>query len=390
MCMTEAGNLTSQEIRSIDTNIGYCSKYRTKTYKFELQRDMRALKAITLDLVGTIITPHPSVGAVYAEVAKNCGVKVTTKLLNERFHAAFKSVSPKLKAEAFWNEVVVRTFGDDLPYDKRNEVAEKCWVAFASAKSWKLSPGSISTLTALRFLGLKVCVLSNADSRMHQVIREMDLQKFIDGVYLADEIGYRKPHAGAFQYVARNLNISINHLAHIGDNPDEDGAGAHDAGALGIVVGGRHAPENCLRAEKLEEIPYVIRAVLTEGKKKGRFSRNVLNLLANLRGLPEDKSRSTSRDSVSIDDAVTQAFQKLRLDKPVPEDAIVASWHKLLPAKLAKRCAPLRVIEDGRLMIQCESAVIKSEARFFEKSLLEKIRQLPGCKQVKAISWITA
>ena len=351
---------------------------------------MRALKAITLDLVGTMITPYPSVGAVYAVAAKNCGINVSAKSLDDQFPSAFKSVSPKLKAEAFWNEVVVRTFGENLPYDKRKEVTEKCWAAFASAKSWKLAPGSVSTLTALRFLGLKVCIISNADARMHQVLREMDLLKFIDGVFLADEIGYRKPQAAAFQSVARALNISISQLAHVGDSPDEDGAAARDAGALGIIVGGRHAPENCLRAEKIDEIPYIVRAVLTEGKKKGRFSRNVVNLLANLRGLPEDKSRSTSRASVSIDDAVTQAFQNLRLDKPVPEDAIIASWHKLLPAKLAKRCAPLRVVEDSRLIIQCESAVIKTEARFFEKSLLEKIRQLPGCRQVKSISWITA
>jgi hypothetical protein len=225
---------------------------------------------------------------------------------------------------------------------------------------------------------------------MHQVLRELDLLKFLDAVFLADEIGYRKPDARAFQHVARTLQVPLNQLAHIGDHPDEDGIGARDAGVLGIIVGGRHAPENCLRAEKLDEIPYVVRAVLTEGKKKGRFSRNVLNLLANLRGLPEDKSRSSLRDSVSIDDAVTQAFRKLRLDKPVPEDAIIASWNKLLPLKLARRCAPLRVIEDGRLIIQCESAVIKSEARFFEKSLLQKIRELPGCRQVKAISWVTA
>jgi putative hydrolase of the HAD superfamily len=351
---------------------------------------MRALKAITLDLVGTLLTPYPSVGAVYADAARKCGLNIPAQMINEHFPAAFKSVSAKLKPEAFWKEVVVRTLGENLPYEKRDEVVEKCWTAFASAKSWRLAPGSISSLTALRFLGLKVCVLSNTDARIHGVLRELDLLKFIDAVFLADEIGYRKPDARAFQHVSRTLQIPINQLAHIGDNPDEDGIGARDAGVLGIVVGGRHAPENCLRAEKLEEIPYVVRAVLTEGKKKGRFSRNVINLLANLRGLPEDKGRSTLRNSVSIDDAVTQAFRKLRLDKPVPEDAIVASWNKLLPLKLSRRCAPLRVIEDGRLIIQCESAVIKSEARFFEKSLLLKIRELPGCRQVKAISWVTA
>jgi hypothetical protein len=151
------------------------------------------------------------------------------------------------------------------------------------------------------------------------------------------------------------------------DQPEEDGIAARNAGALGIVVGGRHAPEKCLLVEKLEDIPYVMRAVLTEGKRRDVFLVRFKNLLANLRGLPEDKGRSTGQDTLTIDDAVAQAFQKLRLNKPVPEDAIIASWHKLLPTKLAKRCAPLRVTEDGRLTIQCESSIIKSEARFFEK-----------------------
>jgi FMN phosphatase YigB (HAD superfamily) len=58
-------------------------------------------------------------------------------------------------------------------------------LAFASSKSWQLLPGAISLLTALKFLGLKVCVLSNTDSRMRQVLGEMGLLKFFDQVFLS-------------------------------------------------------------------------------------------------------------------------------------------------------------------------------------------------------------
>jgi hypothetical protein len=157
-----------------------------------------------------------------------------------------------------------------------------------------------------------------------------------------------------------------------------------------VIVGGAYAPEKCLRAEHLRDLPFVLRALITEGKAKGKFSRHVVNLLANLRGLPEDRGRSTDRDLRSIDDAVTEAFRKLRLDKPVPEDAIFAHWHELLPAKLAKRCAPLRVLEGGKLVVQCENTVIKSEVRFHERALLAKIRALRGCQEVRAISFVNA
>ena len=79
-------------------------------------------------------------------------------------------------------------------------------------------------------------------------------------------------------------------------------------GGFRFVVGGAHAPDRCLRNEKISEAPYAIRALLTEGKLKGKFSRTVQNLLANLRGLPEDRGRSTDRAMKTIDDAVQDAF----------------------------------------------------------------------------------
>jgi hypothetical protein len=114
----------------------------------------------------------------------------------------------------------------------------------------------------------------------------------------------------------------------------------------------------------------------------------VQNLLANLRGLPEDRGRSSDRPMKTLDEAVLDAFKKLRLDKPVPENAIVAHWHELLPGRLAKRSAPLRVLEGGRLVVQCENSVIKSEVRFHERAMLAKIRALPGCQDVRSLSFV--
>ena len=87
---------------------------------------------------------------------------------------------------------------------------------------------------------------------------------------------------------------------------------------------------------------------------------------------------------------MAEAFKKLRLGRAVPEDAIIAHWHELLPLKLAQRCAPVRVLEGGKLVIQCENAVIKSEVRFHERSMLAKIRLLRGCQDVRLISLVNA
>jgi hypothetical protein len=121
------------------------------------------------------------------------------------------------------------------------------------------------------------------------------------------------------------------------------------------------------------------------GRKLTRAGRN---LIANLRGHPEEKSRSNERAVRSIDQAVEEAVKRLGIDRPVPEHAISAAWAKLLPPTLARRTAPLRILPDGKLMIQCEGAIVRSEVAFLSRSLLTKIRELPGCSHIKAIGFV--
>ena len=354
---------------------------------------MAVVQAVTIDLAGTLLFPHPSVGSVYAACARRHGVDVSAAELDAAFPLGFKGAPRQAKPEAFWREVVMRSFGPALPASKFEVVFRDCWEAFGRGAAWRVAPAAVTALTAIRFLGVKVAALSNADARMRTVLADKGLTHLFDGVFLSDETGNAKPDPKAYAHAARQLGVALSALVHVGDDPKEDGEGARDAGAIGVIVGGAYAPEKCLRAEHLRDLPFVLRALITEGKAKGKFSRHVVNLLANLRGLyawmyahPGTELAFAKR----VVDAVTEAFRKLRLDKPVPEDAIFAHWHELLPAKLAKRCAPLRVLEGGKLVVQCENTVIKSEVRFHERALLAKIRALRGCQEVRAISFVNA
>jgi putative hydrolase of the HAD superfamily len=351
---------------------------------------MAKVQAVSFDLAGTIIFAHPSVGKIYAQAASQHGVIVNGVELETQFQLALRGTPKQKNPTNYWREIVLRTFGSQLPSAKFELVFEACWNAFAEEKAWRLAPGTVNTLTALRFLGIKLAILSNADSRMHRVLEGKKLSGVFDAVLLSQETGLSKPEPAAFQLVAQKLQVATSALIHIGDDPKDDGEGARDAGATGVIVGGAYAPESCLRAEKMSDVPYLIRALITEGQAKGKFSRHVLNLIANLRGLPEDHSRSSQRPVKTLDEAVQEAFKKLRLDQPVPEDAIFAHWASLLPPKLAKRCAPLRVVNETKLIIQCENSVIKSEVKFLERALLGKIRTLPACGKIQSLSLVTA
>ncbi len=350
---------------------------------------MRRVQAVTFDLAGTLLHPRPSVGAIYARCARSHGIEADPARLEKDFPVAFRTADRSGDAKAFWQDVVARCFGPILPLSRRKAVFDSCWEAFAQPECWRLTAGARQTLAAVRFLGLRTAVLSNADARMRAVLQGHGLLSCFDEVVLSDESGKVKPHAEAFTAVAKKLGVPISGLVHVGDSMKEDAEGARDAGAIGLVVGSP-APERCLAVERLAEVPHAVRALITEGRTMGRFSRTVANMLAELSGRPAIRSRATQRPLKTMDDAVRDAIVRLRLDRPVPENSIVAHWAELLPPRLARRCAPLKVLEGGRLTVQCENAVVRSEAKFHEKAMLIKIRALPGCAEVKSIAFVSA
>jgi len=350
---------------------------------------MRKVQAVTFDLAGTLLHPKPSVGGVYARCARLFGVDADPVRLDRDFALAFRTADRSGSARDFWAEVVARCFGSTLPASRRDTVFEACWSAFGRPDAWRLSAGARQAVTAVRFLGLKTGVLSNADSRMRPVLEGHGLTPLFDAVLLSEETGRTKPEPGAFTRAARELGVPISALVHVGDSVKEDVEAARDAGATGMILGAG-APDRCLAAARLSDVPLGFRALLTQGRSSGRFSRKVSNLLAELSGLPKDWSRSTDRPVKTMEEAVREAVTKRGLDRPVPETAIIAHWAELLPSRLARRCAPLKVLEGGRLTVQCENAVVRSEAKFHERAMLAKIKALPGCAEVRSIVFVSA
>lgn len=343
--------------------------------------------AVSIDVVGTLLFPHPSVGGIYARVARELGHRVDPTALNQRFPLAMKAACAKDDARSRWAEIVERTFSGALPGKDIAAVQMGCWEAFARGDSWRMARGAPIVLAQLRFLGIKVGVLSNADERIRQVLAEKKLTESLDAVVLTDGAGAAKPDPAAFGKVARALGCEPRRLVHVGDDLERDARGANAAGALGIWLTDGPAPHDVRSLSRLTALPELVRDLLVGQPKVRRLTRAQRNLVANLRGQPEERGRSSERAVRSIDQAVEEAVRRIGIDRPVPEHAISAAWAKLLPATIARRTAPLRILPDGKLMIQCDGATVRSEATFLARGLLARIRELPGCGHVKAVGF---
>ena len=99
------------------------------------------------------------------------------------------------------------------------------------SKEIDLYPDAVSTLTALRELGICVAILSNGFSATHvSKVENLGLNAHVDHVILAEVVGYFKPDARIFRHALELCGCDASEAVMVGDNLISDIAGAEAAG----------------------------------------------------------------------------------------------------------------------------------------------------------------
>jgi putative hydrolase of the HAD superfamily len=224
------------------------------------------VRLVTFDAAGTILEPHPSVGAVYREVALYHGREYDETALESGFRTAFSCVSkdeteldPENRERDFWRRVVlhaVTTAGE--PPESFDAYFDELYETFAHAHRWRVLPGVVQTLETLRAAGYRTAVVSNWDKRLHTVLAEAGLRPLFDAVVISSEAGWEKPAVGIFRVAERIFGVEPSECLHVGDSRKHDLAGARAAGWAALLV--HHARSHERRAipdeiDFLSEIP---------------------------------------------------------------------------------------------------------------------------------------
>jgi len=108
----------------------------------------------------------------------------------------------------------------------------------AEMESWMLFHGVVEMLQKVRALRLKMGLLSNArnDWAVREIMNQLELTKFFDGILTSAAIGIRKPRPEPFRQILELLGVQATEAVMIGNSMEADVAGAQPLGIRTIRV----------------------------------------------------------------------------------------------------------------------------------------------------------
>ena len=211
-----------------------------------------APRAVLFDAAGTLIELAEPLGETYARIARAHGVELPAWRLQDAFRRVLRAAEPiclpglapeelAARERDAWRRIVHQTFraADSAAASKLREpqaCADALCDHYAAGRAWRLRPGALEGLDALRGAGFRLAVVSNFDGRLRGILGALDVAPRLDAVLLPSDLGAAKPAARAFRAALERLGVTAERAAFVGDDPERDLAAAEAAGLVAVDV----------------------------------------------------------------------------------------------------------------------------------------------------------
>ena len=212
--------------------------------------------ALLLDAAGTLLHPTEPVAGTYARIASEHGVPVTAEQVAARFGTSMKRAAPLRRGapdwRAFWQVVVHECTGSD-------DVAllDELIDHFRMPSAWRVADGARSCCERVRARGMKVAIISNWDHHLRPLLERLGVAAWVDAILVSAEEQFEKPDPRIFQRACARLGVESHAAVHVGNDPDDDLAGAKSAGCAALLLGRDIADFDAL-AQRLLAIEHVM------------------------------------------------------------------------------------------------------------------------------------
>jgi putative hydrolase of the HAD superfamily len=207
-------------------------------------------KVIFLDAVGTLFGVKGSVGENYAQVSCKFGVNIDPKIVDQAFFKCFKNAEPlafpDVEIQAipnleyqWWKTLAEKTFSEAKVLDKIPDFDAffaELYGYFATEKPWFIYDDVIPVLEYWQKKNITLAIISNFDTRIHQVLKLLNLEHFFDSIIISSVTGVAKPNEQIFVKALRQYDSQPEETWHIGDSYKEDYQGALSVGMKAFLV----------------------------------------------------------------------------------------------------------------------------------------------------------
>ena len=224
-------------------------------------------KAVFFDVGGTLLRVEPSVGEVYATHARPFGFVGSSDELDHLFRkewsksggiASLSSKSGEKVEREFWRNLVFQVFEPSGGLNDFERYFEIVYEAFAREDHWRIFDDVVNSgiFEKWKKSGVTLGVISNWDSRLHEILKSTNLADYFDFILASAEVGSAKPDKTIFIEALKRSGVNSQEACHIGDEPIADVQGAKNAGIDAILIDrkGRHEKETFTKIHSFREL----------------------------------------------------------------------------------------------------------------------------------------
>ncbi|KAL2649741.1 hypothetical protein R1flu_017869 [Riccia fluitans] len=207
-------------------------------YSFDYDYQRRAAngglshKALLVDAAGTLLIPSQPAAKVYREIGLKYGVTYSEEEILARYRWAYSQPWSQSRlryvndGRPFWQYIVEQATGCS---DRR--YFEELYLYYTTAEAWHVGDKEAGKVfAALRKAGVKLAVVSNFDTRLRPLMKDLNCDHWFDTLAVSAEVEAEKPNPTIFLHACEALGVKPEETVHVGDDRRNDIWGARDAG----------------------------------------------------------------------------------------------------------------------------------------------------------------